>query len=182
MGILNFKKAQLQIQETIIVVFIFIILIVLGLVFFYRVQSKSIDDDFNRYEVQKLNVDFISLGDLPEFSCSRAGYVENCIDTVKLIAFMALSKSKDTGQYYFDRFGYKNITIYQIYPTKNNNKCSFGQITDCGIWEVYTKKPDKVYSTGILDTPVSLYFPCKDIGCTEDDYGIGMMIVEAYNV
>lgn len=179
MGILS-KKGQLQIQETIIVVFILVILVILGLLFFYRVQNKSIGDDFNRYELNRLNVEFMSLGDLPEFSCSKAGVTERCVDTAKLVAFMNLGKT-DLKQYYFERFGYKNITIYQIYPEKNSGKCSLGQ-TDCGIWEVYVNKPDKLYSTRVLTTPVSLYIPCKNNNCDLDDYKIGIMVVEAYNV
>jgi len=58
MGLLNLffngKKGQLQIQETILVVFIFIILIMFGLVFFYRVQLASINDDFINFKIIKL--------------------------------------------------------------------------------------------------------------------------------
>ena len=171
------KRGQLQTQETILVVFIFIILIVFGLVFFYRVQSSSIAQEFNEFQKDKLSVDFITLGDLPEFSCSKAGIKESCIDTAKLIAFSSLYNStRQYKDYYFERFGYKNITIYQIYPknTKNSNKCSSSKLEDCGVWEVYVKKPSKNLGKRVYDTPVSLYNP------ENDQYTIGIMVVEAY--
>jgi len=169
------KKGQLQIQETILAVFIFIVLIMFGLIFFYKAQSASIKDDFNRFQREKIGSDFITLGDLPEFSCSKAGIKESCIDSAKLIIFTELSTKGDLKQYYFERFGYKNITIYQVYPTKNNNLCNSGSIENCGIWEVYVKKPAKGKSKDVYTTPVSLYFPEKD------NYAIGLMIVEAYD-
>ena len=176
MGILD-RKGQLQIQETILAVFIFIVLIIFGMVFFYRVQSGSIEKDFRDFEMDKLSVDFITLGDLPEFSCSKAGIKENCIDTTKLIVFMSYNNTKEERDYYFNRFGYKNITIYSVYPTKNNLKCASGKVSDCGIWEVYYRKPnEKINSKIIRDTPVSLYYPKEDL------YAVGIMVVEAYNV
>lgn len=170
------KRGQLQIQETILAIFIFIVLIMFGLVFFYRVQSASITGDFNEFQKEKLSVDFITLGDLPEFSCSKAGIKESCIDTGKLIVFVGMNSTKETRDYYFDRFGYKTITISEVYPTNNSIRCSTSKLTDCGVWVVYDKKPNKVTSKIVRDTPVSLYLPDKD------EYGIGILVVEAYNV
>src|SRR3989338_2695942 len=114
------NRGQLQIQETILVIFIFIVLLMLGLVFFYRVQISSIKSEFNEFEREKLSVDFITLGELPEFSCSKLGEKESCVDTGKLIVFMGLNGSSKYREYYFSRFGYKNITFYQIYPKPEN--------------------------------------------------------------
>jgi len=180
MGLLNLffngKKGQLQIQETILVVFIFIILIMFGLVFFYRVQLASINDDFNQFQNNKIIVDFLTLGDLPEFSCSKLGIRESCIDTVKLNSFMALNNSKKYRDYYFDMFGYKNITIYQIYPERNTKICSPSNFEECGVWNIYVNKPLKQNGAKIVrSTPVSLYLPDKD------QYAIGLLVVEAYD-
>ncbi len=171
------KRGQLQIQETIITIFIFIVLIVFGMIFFYEVQSASIQRDFVKFQDDKLSVDFITLGDLPEFSCSKLGVKESCIDTAKLIAFMNMNKIERYGDYYFTRFSYKNITIRQIYPSKNPNKCSSSRLNDCGFWEIYSKIPSQGSKTKLIrDTPVSLYFP------STDSYGIGILTVEAYDV
>jgi hypothetical protein len=175
MGILN-KKAQLQIQETILVVFIFVVLILFGLVFFHRVQSASIINDFNKFELDKLKLNFITLSDLSEFSCSNFGVKESCVDTSKLVVFNTLMKDKTMNNYYFERFGYMNITIYNVYPEKNSAKCSASNLFDCGVWEVYSRKPIKVTSKIVIDSPVSLYNPEKDT------YTIGILVVEAYNV
>lgn len=171
----NSKKGQLQIQETILAVFIFIVLIMFGLIFFYKVQSASIKEDFNKFQRERLEMDFITLGDLPELSCSKAGIKESCIDSAKLIVFSELASKGEQKQYYFERFGYKNITIYQVYPKRSsNNICSSGTLANCGIWEVYVKKPAKGKSKDVYTTLVSLYFSEKD------DYGMGLMVVEAY--
>ena len=169
MGILN-KKGQLQIQETIIAVFIFIVLIMFGLVFFYKVQSSSIANEFKDFQMEKNSIDFITLGELAEFSCSKAGIKESCIDVPKLLIFSSFSKE------YFEKFGYKNITIYQVYPKTNSVKCTTSNLDNCGLWEVYFKKPSKVTSKIVRDAPISLYFPDKD------EYALGIMVVEAYNV
>ncbi|MBI2148628.1 hypothetical protein HYU23_03025 [Candidatus Woesearchaeota archaeon] len=170
------RKGQLQIQETILVIFIFIVLIMFGLIFFYKAQSTSIANDFKKFELDRVSVDFITLGDMPEFSCSKAGIRESCIDTSKLVVFSELINNKLYKNYYFDRWGYKNITIYTVYPGKNNIKCTTASADNCGVWDVYINKPSKITSKIIRDTPVSLYFPDKD------QYAIGIMVVEAYNV
>lgn len=178
--ILRSKLGQMQIQETILAVFIFIVLIVFGLVFFYRVQSASIADDFNKFQFEREAIDFITISDLPEFSCSKAGVRENCVDVIKIIAFMSLSNGKGVYKdYYFERFGYKNITIQQIYPNKINKKCSSNNINDCGVWDVYSNIPQKWQRKNVRSIPVSLYFPCVD-DCNRDTYSIGLMVVEEY--
>ena len=83
--------------------------------------------------------------------------------------------------YYFDRFGNKNITIYQIYPTKINTKCSPSNINNCGVWDVYSNVPKKFQRKNVRTIPVSLYFPCVG-SCEKDTYGIGLMVVEDYYV
>ena len=172
------KKGQLQIQETILTIFIFIVLIMFGLIFFYRVQSASIQDAFLAFQRDKSSVDFITLGDLPEFSCSEGGIKGNCIDTVKLLTFMSLNGSKKYSSYYFERLGYANITFYQVYPkeTTNNILCGGSTLEACGVWNVYLHKPKKIRSKLVRDTPVSLYFPLQR------RYVLGMLIVEIYDV
>lgn len=175
------NRGQMQIQETILVVFIFVVLIIFGMVFFYRVQSASIADDFNKFQRERLAVDFVTFSDLAEFGCSRAGIRENCVDTIKLAVFRDLAKG-GSRDYYFGRFGHRNITIYQIYPEKNSAECNLQRSTGCGIWNVYSEIPSNWRAKEARDIPVSLYFPCSEPGCNEDSYSIGMMVVEDYYV
>jgi hypothetical protein len=146
----------------------------LGLVFFYKVQTASIKQDFQNFQNEKTGVDFVTLGDMPEFSCSKLGEPEGCIDSSKLIVFMKLNSTKKYRDYYFSRFGYKNITIQQIYPETTVKKCSVGDYIDCNFWEIYVNKPRKDGGKRVYRTPVSLYFPEKN------EYRIGMLVVEAY--
>ncbi len=179
LGITPNNRGQMQIQETILVVFIFVVLIIFGMVFFYRVQEASIADDFNKFQRERLVIDFITLGDLPEFGCSRAGIRENCIDTSKLVVFKDIARGS-YKDYYFERFGYRNITIQQIYPNKISTECSLQRGTNCGIWNVYSKIPNNWGAKEVRDIPVSLYFPCSESGCEDEYYTIGVMTVEDY--
>ena len=168
------KRGQLQIQETILVVFIFIIMIILGMVLFFRFQENSLKNEIREFMIADFGNRLLSLPDSSEFAYTESGIKKNTIDTTKLIALNNLVKKKE--RYYFSKFGYMNITIVQVYPSKNNNKCSSSKISDCGVWNVYEKVPNEVNSRFRKETPVSLYFPDKD------EYTIGLMLVEVYNI
>ena len=167
------KKGQLQLQETILAVLVFVIIIVLGMVVFVNYQKSSIKNDYNEFQRARARSNIISLGNTPELACSKGGIKQNCVDSLKLIAFKNLAERRKTE--YNEKLGNLNITLYLVYPEKNNKECDKDNIKDCGIWNIYTNKPAKVKSKIIEQIPISLYFP------KEDDYKIALMIVEAYN-
>jgi len=167
------RKGQLQIQETILVVFIFIVLIALGLVFFYRFQLQSIQSEIQEYEHDHLSTLLVSLPESPEFSCSFRGEKGHCLDTFKLLAFSEVS-GKDSS--FFQRFGYMNISVYSLYPS-SSVPCSSSQFNSCGVWTIYSRLPEDkhlILGKEVLDSPVSLYFP------DTDSYGVGLLVVEVY--
>ena len=166
------SKGQLQIQETIIVIFIFMVMLGLGMIFFYKFQIGSIEQDQQDYRIQKFDNILLSLPTYPEIECSIYGVSENCVDVFKLAAFSKVGSS----EYYKEQLGFKNITVYQMYPNKNNNECNLNVPQDCGVWNVYYNEPRVKGVTLIRETPVSLYYPATD------SYGIGLLVVEAYNV
>ncbi|HLC85837.1 MAG TPA: hypothetical protein VJG30_00930 [Candidatus Nanoarchaeia archaeon] len=169
------KKGQLQIQETILVVFVFVIIIILGMFFFINYQKSSIKNDFTEFQRTKARSNIITLGEMPELACSKGGIKEACVDSLKLVAFKNQAEKKKTE--YAERFGHLNITLYIMYPKRQTKReCNKDNIEECEIWNIYARKPLKVTSKIVEKTPISLYNPKKDT------YYIALMIVEAYNV
>ncbi len=178
MGILN-ESADItgkkgQAQETILVIFVFVVIIILGMIAFMNFQKNSIKNDFVEFQRTRVSSNMITLPGIPEFSCTKGGIRERCVDTLKLIAFKNIAERRkaEIGE----KFGNLNITVYKIYPDKNSEKCDKDNLEECGVWEVYIKKPAKASSKIVQKIPISLYDP-KD-----DSYSIGVMIVEAYNI
>jgi len=167
------KKAQMQIQETIMVLFVFIIILLLGLIFFYKYTTQSILNE--NLENEKINFEnmLITFPDSAELRCSSQGIEENCIDAIKLLAFKALI-AENKGDYN-SKFGFKNITIYDKYPTSNQRPCrSLGDLGECGVFSIYYKAPAEKGGRLIVDSPVLIYYP------TQDKHTMGKMVVEWY--
>ena len=168
----NMKKAQLQIQETILVLFIFIVLLILGMIFFYRYNAQGLKNDIFELDLMKFDALISTFQQNPEIRCSFLGEDASCVDSTKLLAFKELIK--DEKGYYRSKIGFKNITFYKLYPERNSNICELNNFNDCGVWNVYLEKPKNYGKRLIRTTPVSLYFPDKD------EYGIGEMVIEWY--
>lgn len=157
------KKAELQMQETIIVIFIVTIIIGISLFTFYQLQLKSIEKF--RFELEQ-NRNLILLSTLPnspELSYSYLGNEENAVDTLKLIS----NELRDKG--------FREITIKQVYPQANNVICSKQNYPECNQYLIYNNKPRKIVNTQIISMPVSLYFPY------DDEYKSGILEVKSYS-
>lgn len=174
MGILN-KKGELQTQETILAVFIFVIIIIIGMTVFFRYQDNNLQIEARNFMIEQFENKILTMPDSSEFVYTEDGTKKDSIDSLKLIALQNLVKKKK--RYYNEKFGYLNITVYQVYPSKNINRCSLGKIDDCGVWEIYNNIPKSGINNRIRkETPVSLYFPI------ENKYSIGVLVVEGYNI
>lgn len=179
---LSNKSAQLQIQETIIAIFIFIIIIVIGMSLFFRFQENNIQQEARSFAFEQLGNSILSLPDTSEFVYTENGNKLSIIDTTKLLALKSLTnKRKD---YYFERFGYKNITIIEVYPESDKTKeCTEGSFYNCNIWSIYYHLPEKYQLTTPSEipkfrkeTPISLYDPLTET------FTIGVLIVEEYSL
>ena len=157
------KKAELQMQETILVIFIVTVIIGISIFTFYQLQLKSIDN--SRIELEQ-NRDLILLATLknsPEFSYTYLGNEESALDTIKLLNSKLVNK------------GFKDITIKQVYPDSQNFLCTKQNYPKCNSYVVYSKKPSKITSTYIISTPVSLYFPYTN------EYKAGVIEIKSYS-
>ncbi len=89
------KKGQLQIQESIIVIFLVMIIIIIGMIFFFKVSSKSIDTDSYAYEEFRFHQMIEVVPNMAEFKCSHLGVEEECLDWLKVRSFTSLGLGED---------------------------------------------------------------------------------------
>src|SRR3989344_9323910 len=109
------KKAQVQMMETIIVLFVFFILIAFGFVFYSRYQRSSILEQEEQLTQQGAIEIAQRASSLPELQCSEDNVVkENCIDKFKISALSSVASTNTI--FYYDLFGFSTIKIEKIYP------------------------------------------------------------------
>jgi len=154
------KKAEIQMQETILVTFVVTIIIVLGLFFFYKINQNSLDKEVLEYEQLQVYALLSTLQNHAQVQYSYLGNSENSIDTAKLLN----TKLNDLGE--------KEITIKQIYPRTDNKKCSPGNYPNCNSYLIYSKHTKE--NVNIISTPVSLYFP------STNEYKLGLLEIKWY--
>ena len=156
------KKAELQMQETILVIFIVTIIIALGLFVFHKYNLNSIEKSKLEYEQLKVYSLLETFQNHPELQYSYLGNSENAFDTLKLL-------NADLGN-----LGEKEITIKQIYPKLKNIKCTSSNYPNCNEYLIYSKKSSSSKNVDIVSTPVSIYFPLTN------DYKAGLLEIKWY--
>lgn len=131
-------KAQIQMSETIAVLFIFFVLILFGLIFYTKYSQISFEE--KREELTDRQAIDVSLKTLflPELICSQqeAEPTENCLDLMKLEA-ASKTFSKYRSEYYFNLFPFVNITAVELYPEERQ-------------WGLYDKQKVKQLENGSL--------------------------------
>ena len=143
------KKSQIQMMETILILFIFFILLVFGFMFYARFFTGSARTE--EREIAQLKAIQIAqrIADLPEIQCTRNNVrVTNCVDLFKLEVAKTIIGS--TNQiHYFDLLGYSDITVKQIYPSSADE------------WNIYKKELDNYQSLSSLFIPTIIYDPTE---------------------
>ncbi len=150
------SRAQIQMTETIAVIFIFFILLFFGMIFYYKYVDVSIEaqreENLERRAIDITNKVLF----LPEIQCTaRWLSAKNyCLDLLKLQAFQkVLSQDEETKNnkapenneaqnnedYYFNIFSFARITVQEIYPDATKS------------WVVYDKP--KKYDPPRKDLP-----------------------------
>lgn len=150
--------------ETIAVMFVFFILLVLAIVFYARIQTAGIITESEEQFIKKAIGISQIISFLPEVQCSQENVVkENCFDKLKLKGFNnVIASDNDNKLYYYDQFGFANITIYFIYPSDepsitlyDNEKLNYPDISNpdyaVPAWKRITTFP----------TPISVYDPTR---------------------
>src|SRR3989344_2329038 len=117
--LVNMKRAQIEIGETIVVIFILMILIVFGIVVYYQFQAGSVRQTQQRFGGLKTIELAQVISNLPELQCSNLKVAEvGCIDEVKAKMFseyLALPGNK-AFFYYRELLGTSKIEVHKVFP------------------------------------------------------------------
>lgn len=157
---MNKKKAQIQMMETIAVLFIFFILVVMGFVFYAKILKGNLE--LQKEESIQLNAIEVAqrASSLPELQCSEDNIVsDNCIDILKLEAASGIMQQNDV--YYYDRLLFSKITVNEIYPGSRE-------------WGLYSRPLDEFSNKITTSIPISLFNPI------ENKNAFGIMTVELF--
>jgi len=144
------KRGQLQIQESMFVVFIFFIILMIGMIVFYQFESRSISGIKDSHDENLFYYLISDIPSMPELQCSRLGISEECIDLSKAKAFEFMDKEN-----YKSVFGFKKIILNEDIILYN--------------WEppVYSEERK-------ITSPISVYDP------NQNKYLIGVLEVYMY--
>lgn len=114
----NQKKSQLKIGETIMVMVIFFILLVIGIIFYAKVQQHLSKIDEEEYLAKRAKDMAMSVSFLPELQCTKTGTEDfDCIDKVKLESFQKIVPGSVYSRYYKNLFSNSKISVHEIYST-----------------------------------------------------------------
>jgi len=200
------KRSQIQIGETIAVLFVFIILVFVGLIVY---------SGFERSKIRQKTEEHIGISAtevaqralfLPEVACSSENIQRfNCFDMIKLEKSHAIMDANFLM--YRDLLLESRIIVRKVFPAVeedasfpatcydgilNNAEylvdCEMGPApTTCplcntvnsGTWILYDNKPDLGKWDSMLTTinPVTIFDPLADKG---DEHYFGLLIVEVY--
>ena len=152
------NKSQIQIGETIAVLFVFFILLIISFIFYVRVLKGNIQSESEELsQLRSVGIAERAMF-LPEVQCSEDNViVDNCIDTLKLKS--AQSVMSQNVLYYYDLLEFSNVSISQIYPSE-------------ATWTLYSRNLEDYSNKFVTNAPVSLYDPYTR------KYGFGMLTIE----
>jgi len=155
------KRSQIKMGESIAVLLIFFVLVVMGIVFWYRysvstVKLRAEEDLFSRAIKNAQTVTFLS-----ELQCTKQEVIKfSCFDIYKIEGMEKIVQNEDASLYYYDVFGFSNITVVELYPSEQS-------------WTIYDK-PGNYSGYVTTQTPAAIYDPIKD------EYGFGYLTVSVY--
>ncbi|HLD79832.1 MAG TPA: hypothetical protein VJA18_04700 [Candidatus Nanoarchaeia archaeon] len=161
------RRGQMQMTETIAILFIFFVLLLFGIIFYFRYQQSAFQEKQEELLGVRAMETTLKALFMPELICSRgeAEPEDNCFDTLKLdSADAVLEENKD--EYYFEIFSYATITVHQVYPEEKE-------------WVLYEKlKPDYTRKE-----PTFFVVTLRDelSSSTQTQYGFGYVSVEVYS-
>jgi len=161
------RKGQLQMTETIAILFIFFILLLFGVIFYFRYQKIAFQEKQEELLAARAMESTLKALFMPELICSRgeAEPEDNCLDVLKLNATQETIQQY-LDEYYFEIFSYATITVQETYP---ENK----------MWVLYDKpKPEFTRKE-----PTFFVVTLRDelAGTEQPEYGFGYVSVTVYS-
>lgn len=159
------KKSQIQMAESVGVVIIILIMIMIGIAIYSSYSRNKYKEELQQAnEINTLKL-ANTVSTLPELHCTNNKI--NCIDILKVKAFINLMNSSDSRFFYSSYFGDAYITITQILP----NSSSFFPREEIVLYE---KIPEEYISKSPVFIPVNLYNPITETR------GFAILTVERY--
>lgn len=152
------NRSQIQIGETIAVLFVFFILIIIGIVFYVKILKSDLESE--KEELSQLRSVGIAqrVMFLPELQCSEGNVIkDNCIDILKLESAPSIMQGNEL--YYYDLLEFSDVNITQIYPTEAK-------------WVLYSRKTKDFKNKFLTNVPISLYDPITR------KHGFGILTIE----
>lgn len=157
------KRAQIQIGETMAVLFVFFVLVAIGFVFYAAVVKSNIATE--KEELSQLKSVGIAqrVMFLPEVQCSENNVVtENCVDALKLDA--AEKVMRDNRISYFDLLEFSEVNVTQIYPPPTGTAKSK--------WKIYSRETENSRNSFLTRVPISIF------NTTTRTYSFGILSIE----
>ncbi len=162
---IKMKKAQIEMGESIAIIFVFLILIGFGLVFYMNV-TKGTTAVKKEESSQLETIQIIQEATfLPELQCSGKSIIkQNCMDIFKLKAAESIIRKNQI--HYYDVFGYSIISLTEIYPYPRN-------------WTIYNNSLDELILENLAEKktthkPILLYDPIDKL------YHFGLLTIGVY--
>ena len=157
------RKAQVQMGETIAIMFVFFILLIVGAVFYMNLQRTTITRDVAAaYELRAVELSQI-ISFLPEAQCTESNVVKaSCFDIYKLIGMSKVAATPKGLNLYEREFGTTTIKLLKMYP-------------EGGEWVLYDNPKEDFTSAPVTHIPLALY------NTTSDRYYFGILEVTTYN-
>ena len=152
------KKGNVQLTESILVMFFVLIIIAISLVVFYRFQLGSLRDYENEYRDKQILASLITIP--KDFDYTLLGKSENAVDSSKLFGN-------------FD-YGYKTIYVEVIYPSGQRVECDVHNYPNCNYFAVYDNPNPRFENFVVESRPVSVYYPL------ENKFKPGKLVIKWY--
>ena len=112
------RKGQVQISETIAILFIFFVLLLFGIIAYAKFQQSALRERQEELLINKGIQISTKVLFLPELVCTKgeAEAEDNCFDMAKVKWLNQNGYFEDNIDYYFELFSFATISINQIYP------------------------------------------------------------------
>ncbi len=172
---MRYTRAQMQLNETILVMFVVVLMLIIGMIGYYRYSAQSLKNAGDDLVEEEVSVLLASVTEMPEISCSN----DECLDMAKIAAFSKVSREEI--QHYKGVFGSKRILVEALYPeASDQSECNmqkYNQVNypeNCRYWVVFDNKKSSFDSKIIVSSPISIYYP------EMNRFAIGKIILEVY--
>ncbi len=171
---MKLKKGQIQMTETVAVLFIFFVLLIFGMIFYYKYVGFSLKEE-QQAAVERRAAEVVTKTIfLPEIQCTTGNLQQNvyCLDVMKMNVLPTVM-SEHLEDYYFSIFSFATVTVEELYPLSEGGKGRVWKIYDNPKKDFTTKKQSTFYVV-LRDDVVR--GPLGGI-----DHSFGQVLVEVYS-